>query len=213
MAFSCPLQHRPELAEAKDEIFEQLAWKIRPEVIQKHVTKGVKIAPFCLGMFLMRGAASGVDTAAAPVRVLHEQRVAGYDATVLEADDPAALSKRLNERGYAESDSLKEWLTPYVSAHWKLTAFKIASETPSNAIGTSAVRMSFKTDRPFFPYREPSNQRDTSVASKPASERSRLLRVFFVNTRRRRSHRRWVDSVGRQVAAVDRTQRRWKHMA
>jgi hypothetical protein len=42
--------------------------------------------------------------------------------------------------------------------------------------------MSFTTDRPFFPYREPADQRENRYASATLTER--LLRVFFIGTER-----------------------------
>jgi hypothetical protein len=107
---------------------------------------------------------------------------------VLEADDPAALRGWLEDHGYARSPSLEAWLGPYVEKRWKLTAFKIADGSTADAgsarpaaaqaLGTGAVRMSFRTDRPFFPYREPRDQREGA----PAGPRS--LRVFVVGTER-----------------------------
>ena len=47
--------------------------------------------------------------------------------------------------------------------------------TPPLAFATQAVRMSFTTDRPFFPYREPSDQREGETVFA-----GRFLRVFLV---------------------------------
>jgi hypothetical protein len=69
-----------------------------------------------------------------------------------------------------------------VAAKWKLTAFKIAPEHAGQAVETAAVRMSFAAARPFFPYREPSDQRENLPASE--TTRARLLRVFFIGTER-----------------------------
>jgi hypothetical protein len=120
----------------------------------------------------------------ASVRVLEQKRVAGYDATVLEADDAGALAEWLKRHGYAERPALEEWLAPYVAQKWKLTAFKIAEpvgdapQVPSRfrALATGAVRMTFHSERPFFPYREPRDQRESTA---PAPATPRTLRVFF----------------------------------
>jgi hypothetical protein len=75
---------------------------------------------------------------------------------------------------------LQSWLAPYVAAKWKITAFKIVQDpTTGKLAATSPVRMSFKTERPLFPYREPAEQQD---AKAPPSRR--LLRVFFVSDTR-----------------------------
>jgi hypothetical protein len=115
------------------------------------------------------------------VRILLEQRVAGYDAVVLEADDPLALSAWLRERGYDSRPALVDWLAPYVEARWKITAFKLAVPG-SGASGPGdgaryAVRMSFATDRPLFPFRTPADQ----SAQGPGNN---LLRIFFIGRSR-----------------------------
>jgi hypothetical protein len=51
----------------------------------------------------------------------------------------------------------------------------------SRALATDAVRMSFRTERPFFPYREPRDQRESNAQSLPAA---RSLRVFFFGRKR-----------------------------
>jgi len=107
-----------------------------------------------------------------PVEVLEERRVAGYDAAVLAADDATALSAWLAEHGYAQRPDLTEWLQPYVDAHHVITAFKIAGGD-TRRVGTAPVRMSFATERPFFPYREPADQRRGG----PAPERRLVVHV------------------------------------
>ena len=51
------------------------------------------------------------------------------------------------------------------------------SSTPN--VATSAVRMTFKADRPFYPYREPEDQRKSDTSNAP-----RLLRVYFIGNER-----------------------------
>jgi hypothetical protein len=108
--------------------------------------------------------------------VLEQTRVGGYDASVLAADDPAALNRWLGEHGYESRPALTAWLAPYTKAGWTVTAFKIAkavADAPN--VGTTAVRMTFQTNRPFFPYREPEDQRGAK-----ANPPRRLLRVYFI---------------------------------
>ncbi len=171
--FLVPTPDKPELAEVPDEVFDRLESATRSEVIHQTQVGGVELTSFCLGYFMLRSKSEA--TAPAPVRVIDTQRVAGYDAVVLEADSAGALVAWLKEHGYAERAELSAWLAPYVAAKWKITAFKIAATGATQAVDTTAVRMSFTTERPFFPYREPSDQRETSQAS----HADRLLRVFF----------------------------------
>ena len=113
--------------------------------------------------------------------VLERTRVAGYDAAVLAANDPAALNRWLGEHGYESRPALTAWLEPYTKGNWTVTAFRIATiDTTRPGIATTAVRMTFPTDRPFFPYREPEDQRIESANPPPP----RLLRTFFVGNGR-----------------------------
>lgn len=164
--FLVPTPGVPTLSETPSELFDALVQHTQPERISK-----VVLEPG--GLFALRAKAVLAPAGAmrGGVTVLETTRVAGYDAVVLEADDPAALAQWLSEHGYAKRDALTDWLAPYVAQHWKLTAFKIA-KGEGNRIATSAVKMSFAAERPFFPYREPADQRTESRAS-------RALRVYL----------------------------------
>jgi hypothetical protein len=174
------------LAEVEDGIFAAADAWIRPKTVEK---SRWNFEPFYF-MFRM-GAAPGDSVGAAPggVNVLHEQKVGGYEVSVLEADDPEALSKWLKDRKYSADPELYSWLTPYVTAKWKITAFKIMQDPASGKLATTkAVRMSFQTDRPFFPYREPERKAEKKAEDKkkpwPAWSGRRLLRVHLVSATR-----------------------------
>src|SRR5262245_43635352 len=175
--FLVPTPTEPALAEVDNSAFNDLEYLIRPQVIEKAEVTGVDFTPL-LGVFWL-SLSKGVPPTSA-VHVLSAQRVAGYDAVVLEADNAAELNRWLGKHGYASSPSLTEWLAPYVAGRWKITAFKIAKDASYREVGTSAVRMSFQTDRPFFPYREPADQRD----AKESRAGDRLLRVFLLSSSR-----------------------------
>jgi len=155
--FLVPTPSKPELAESEDRAFGVLAEFTAARVIRKEPPD--------------RPPDVATRAVAAGVAVLEEKRVAGHDAAVLEAKDANALDAWLKEHGYPTSPALVEWYAPYVAAGWKITAFKVAADSPRHS--TAAVRMSFQTDRPFFPYREPATQRTT-----PNQER--LLRVYVI---------------------------------
>ncbi|NUQ77739.1 MAG: DUF2330 domain-containing protein [Polyangiaceae bacterium] len=183
--FLVPTPSRPELAEAPDSVFASLEQQVRPPVHYRYKVRGIEPGLLCAAPFYLT-ARSAVDSAAPPVRVLETKRVAGYDAAVLQADSATALAEWLQSNGYASRPALSEWLAPYVAMRWTITAYKIAAGREANAVETSAVRMSFKTDKPFFPYREPADQRETITAGVNAAmdPPSRVLRVFFVGPRR-----------------------------
>lgn len=178
--FLVPTPTKPALAEADNEAFAKLEYLIRPKEIEKTEITGFNFLPLLLSYGLKSSLRSDRASRVGAVRVLSTQRVAGYDAVVLEADNAAELNRWLNKHGYASSPSLTDWLTPYVAARWKITAFKIAKDADHPEVGTSAVRMSFTTDRPFFPYREPADQRE----AKEAHAGDRLLRIFLLSETR-----------------------------
>lgn len=163
--FLVPTPTKPTLAEADNEVFKTLADITKPVVVQQPRPSNFSC-----------GCGDGKVRSDAPkVTVLEEKRVAGYDAAILEADDAGALANWLKEHGYDFAPNLKDWAAHYIQAGWKFTAFKIAKDAPEEErVGSSAVRMSFQTEKPFFPYREP----EASAAEQASA--SRLLRVFFL---------------------------------
>jgi uncharacterized protein DUF2330 len=173
--FLVPSPSRPELAEAPDDVFGKLDQATQP----RRVTESEYEFMVCTPMQYMMAASEAPTTAMRPpVRVLETRHVAGYDAAVLKADDAGALNAWLANHGYATRPELESWLEFYVRSGWVLTAFKIAApEGGGTEIGSSAVRMSFGAERPFFPYREPEDQRREGSPQ-------RLLRVFFVGPQR-----------------------------
>jgi hypothetical protein len=109
------------------------------------------------------------------VQVLEQKQVAGYDAAVLKADDPNALNDWRKGHGYQSSPAIQNWLKPYIRDHWIISAFKVVKGRyegggPMTQVSpTSAVRMTFSTDRPVFPYREPAGVQSRGP-----------MRLFFV---------------------------------
>jgi hypothetical protein len=130
------------------------------------------------------------------VEAVEQKKLGDYDVAVLRfrrgtADTPesgaAELSKWLTDHGYESTAAIKTWLERYVKDEWCVTAFKIGAKQTDDPHGVKAeasphtrhsvrakpVRMSFKADRPFYPYREPTVELPANAV--PAS---RLLRVF-----------------------------------
>jgi hypothetical protein len=180
--FLVPSPSTPELEEAGDDAFPLLAKITEPEVI-------VEDAPSsgcgCLGGAMRSKGASYAPLAS--VTVLEEKTVAGFHAVVLEASSAGALVGWLEEHGYAFSAEVEAWAKPYVDQGWKITALSVTKRAAGQAeaeadkrVAAAALRMSFKTERPLFPYREP----DTSQAAPALGADSRLLRIFFIGDAR-----------------------------
>jgi hypothetical protein len=178
--FLVPTPTQPALGEASDDAFRQLEEMTKPEVIVKKRAIWRHSTGRAEGALAEARAPGGVV-------VLDAQRVAGYDAVVLAADNVAALNEWLGKHGYAARPDLTAWLEPYVKARWKLTAFKIARDAKASpTVATSAVRMTFTADQPLFPYSEPAGQREPAREPQPFDLHgsSRLLRVFFLGDKR-----------------------------
>lgn len=132
------------------------------------------------------------------VQVIEELSVAGYDAAILKASDPDSLLEWLREHNYASRPELEDWVRDYTEQDWFLTAFRISAATDGHAghaghAVARPVRITFQTDRPFYPYREPAagvrGETEGSV-SEAASEaevspvKHRLLRLFVLADQR-----------------------------
>jgi hypothetical protein len=173
--FLVPSPTQPELDESGNEAFPYLRKLTEPE------TKKVPRPSGGLGCGC--SAAKSPGLALSKVTVLEEKQVAGFHATVLEAESAAALVAWLKEHGYAFSPEVEAWAKPYVQAGWKITALKVAKDPDhkaSQAVAASSLRISFQTDHPLFPYREP----DTTSSAKALDANHRLLRIYFIGEAR-----------------------------
>lgn len=173
--FLVPTPTRPDLQESTNAPFSVLHRITAPKEPPRG--KSVKSA----GGF---GGAMGGE-----VNVLEEKRVAGYQAAVLEATTAEALVTWLKDNGYAYSPQVATWAGPYVAAGWKFTALKIAAEPGKAAdkartVSANALRITFQTDQPIFPYREP----DPKEAPPDLKAKDRLLRIYFVAEARYMGH-------------------------
>jgi hypothetical protein len=200
--FLIPSPSKPELAESGNEAFPVLQKLTEPEII---VTK--QPARGCGCGDTKATAPPGAASADAQVRVLEEKMVAGFNAKVLEADTTEVLVQWLKENGYAYSPEVADWAKPYVDKKWKITALKVAKKQGEGKdLTASALRMSFRTDRPLFPYREPDSTQ--SAASLGASRR--LLRIYFIGEARYQgdmARQKWTGNVAwaNKISAADRT--------
>ncbi|NUP14485.1 MAG: DUF2330 domain-containing protein [Polyangiaceae bacterium] len=187
--FLVPTPSKPELGEIDNGIFDRLAQRLQPRIVHDPGELEIEAGSFFLSLFWGGEKSAALPSAQepAPVRILETAAVGGMDAVVLEADSADALATWLGEHGFANTPSLAEWLVPYVRNHWNLTAFKISKAPKAEGVevGTKAIRMSFSAPRPFFPYREPADQRQTLPAELESSAASkRHLRIYYLSTER-----------------------------
>src|SRR5262249_1901899 len=148
--FLVPTPTRPELSESGNEAFPFLYDLTKPEVMEKRASQSGG------GCGCPIGCSKGQVTkpAANPVVVVEQKLVAGFQATVLKADSANDLVNWLKDNQYAYSPEVEVWARPYVNAGWMITALKVAKDPASKSqkdVAASALRLSFKTDRPLFP--------------------------------------------------------------
>jgi len=213
--FLVPTPAQPDLEESGNEAFPFLAKVTEPEIKKvPRPTGGMGCGCAKSSKSAPASRATG-DVPLPQVQVLAEKEVAGFKATVLEAKSARDLVGWLKDHGYASSPELTGWAEPYVKAKWKFTAFKVARDdgpakagpatgkadpTQRDAVAASlsatAVRMTFHTEHPFFPYREPAANPPAKAPEPPVRREdgkvlpplgytgtappSRLLRVYFL---------------------------------
>jgi hypothetical protein len=177
IGFLVPTPQAPELAEADHRIFDLVSSLGKPTKVAPTVDHSPwsLVSPLVMSSFLQLGRLSPAalfsgmnDLKSQPTRssVLKESDVAGYHATILSADDEQALAQWLSVNGYTATPELKSWLEPYIVGKWKITAFKlIKRDDDAPILITRAIRLSFHTDRPFYPYSEPSDRQLAASAS------------------------------------------------
>ena len=168
--FLIPSPTQPELEEAGNQAFPHLGRLTEPA--PKYAGGGFNCT-CCAPPSVME------ERRSLEVTVLQEKLVAGFNAVVLEARSTAGLTKWLKENGYAFSPEVEAWAKPYVDAGWKITALKVvrSKEVPAKSdVKAAALRISFKTDRPLFPYREPDDKGDAGKLG----AKDRLLRIYFL---------------------------------
>jgi hypothetical protein len=203
--FLVPTPSQPHLDLADDDLFRELsaltAAKIEYQTVTREVDKEFGFG--CAMKTAMEATGEAMPASKADrggVDVLEQKKLGDYDATVLRfrrgtADTPesgaAEVTNWLAKHGYEASAAIKSWLEQYVKDEWCVTAFKIGAKKTDDPHGvrgepnTTArtrdlrakpVRMSFKAERPFYPYREPAAD-PAKQAGQPGNG-SRLLRVF-----------------------------------
>ena len=191
--FLVPTPTTPDLAEADPQVFNTLHGITEPKVVWKKQREAGQ--PRSLWRVLseivygiqppMTSAVPGIICACPPsAQVLKQQQVAGYDAVVLAADKPELILQWLKENGYEANENLIEWLRWYTDHQWVITAFKISvgdgQQATHRLASNQLVRISFRTERPFYPYREPQEPENQSYAGMPGKF-SRTLQVYYVS--------------------------------
>jgi hypothetical protein len=169
--FLVPTPSKPELSESGNDAFPYLANITRP--LPKSGGGGFGCG--CSKKERMLAQKS--------VTVIERKEVAGFDAAVLSANSATALTGWLKTNGYHFSPEVEAWAAPYIRDGWMMTALRVIKPTGEKEdpdVSASALRITFSTERPIFPYREP----DSREAAKKVGASSRLLRLYFISDAR-----------------------------
>lgn len=144
-AFVIPVPSVPDFAEAPAKIF---TW-VRKELPDDGALEGA-----------LGGSSRSSKGGPEAVEILKSQDVAGLNATVVRSESPAALQKWLEKNKYAVPKEAASWIKHYVDLKWNFVALKIkptngkTKTSSKKAVASPVLRISFKTPKPFFPYRE-----------------------------------------------------------
>lgn len=88
--------------------------------------------------------------------------------------EPDKVAEWMKKGGYEDRPALKDWLKGYADKKWTVTAIKPADPTTGMVPPT---KLTFVTDKPVFPYREPAE----AAGADAAANKTRTLRVFVVS--------------------------------
>jgi hypothetical protein len=230
LGFLVPTPQPPDISGVSPSIFDGMAANGNPSAVSAPanyrspwgVMEPVMVNPLLqidrLSPSVLYSALSG-HTADARNSVLFESDVAQYHATVLGTENQDSLAAWLSQNGYRSTPELRAWLQGYVRAHWNITAFKLVKTDFDSDVINAAVRMSFTTTRPFYPYSEPSDRQQPSAASPDG----RALRVTVLSDHRMTGsladQSAWPGRIefsgplADPVSAKQRTVREWLNLA
>ncbi len=188
IGFLVPTPNKPEIALADSNLFSIVQHMGTGQAAPTDLrTPWGAISPIVTNPLLhLGGVPSMLDVFSKPnssstnSALLGEGQVSDYHATILAADDESGLYRWLNTNGYLATPEMRAWLRRYSQAHWTITAFKLTKSEDRRAISTSAIRMSFSTDKPFYPYSEPSDRQLANAAS----PNGRALSVTILSSQR-----------------------------
>jgi len=137
--FIVPAPTKPEVAEADEEAFAELE-RLVP----------VPRAP-------AGTESASTDSVASSVELIEQYMVGDFEVSVLKGTDGAAINGWLETNGYTSRPAMEEWLDHYAKMGWFFAALKFVRAEGQESPETTAVRVSFDTDVPFYPYKMPSD--------------------------------------------------------
>ena len=137
--FIVPAPSKPEVAEAEDKAFQLLE-----ALVPREPSRSAK------------GVGSAADESIPPTAALIEQYTVGdYEVSILKAQNGEAMIDWLKANDYTNRPAMEPWLDYYAQMGWYFAALKFIRQPESTKPETQALRVSFKTNEPFYPYKMP----------------------------------------------------------
>ena len=118
--------------------------------------------------------------------VIEQYVVGDYEVSILKAKDGESMLAWLEQNEYDSRPAMEEWLDHYAEMSWFFAALKFIREEDSTDPKTEALRISFDTDVPHYPYKMPS---DTWP-----KQHVRPMALYFVGGGTARAHYRGDSS-------------------
>jgi len=140
-----PTPSRPAVSKSTDELFTALDKLTAPEY-------GYRVMP------MYSGATRDEAGMASGVTVLETKKVEYYDITVLEANDPEALTKWLKDNNYQFPEEGKYLFDDYIANKWYFTAIKLDAKSLGGGVESQLreghavpLKFTFASSKIVFP--------------------------------------------------------------
>lgn len=184
MGFLVPTPNTPAISAASDGIFNSLDNALEPRT-NTRIRTGYRFDWLLLPDAPEPARRASFQPAIEAPRALQQNKrssvgtaaVGGYTATILPARNEPELERWMRQHKFKTDAGTRAWLKPYIDRGWTITAFSI--RPGKNATALTPVRLSFKTDKPYYPYREPATAR-----AKGKFAKDRTLKVYYVAKQR-----------------------------
>lgn len=151
--FVVPTPSRPRVHAVEKSPFDELEKRYPSGLVESSLLLGGLGFGAGLG-----GSGRGTAPRTPPVQVIEKKRVGDFTAFVLTATDKDALSAWLDKHGFKSGEAGKAWMAGYVQLGFHFVALRYDGTQAANEELTSrTLRISFQSELPFYPYREPSD--------------------------------------------------------
>lgn len=119
-----------------------------------------------------------------PRDILQIQTLAEFTVFTVHTENKLGFQNWLSQNGFGNDPLLQDWYEPYIDRGYYFSVF--VYRPSGQSFRTKWVKLSFKSDAPYYPYKEPN--RKLSYERDP----NRLLRLYLISDR---AYRPTSDSI------------------